>query len=277
MTDYPKKPHISASSISTYTKCGLQYMRRYVNKEILPPAVAMLRGTSIHRGQELNYAQKIESRVDLPKKEVIDASIARFEDGIRAEGLLLNDEERAIGEDKVVGEAKDLVVTMAMALSDQVMPTVQPVAVEEKQLITMPPDVPDLLGFLDVIDVDDFIRDLKASSKAKRQAFWDDDVQMTMYSLFYRAKYGKDAKGVIVDQVIGLKKGVKYEPVTTTRGDRDYKALLHRINAVLRGIKAGVFIPAPTGSWYCGPKWCGYWPTCEMVNGERKAAAEAVS
>ena len=275
MSGKPKKPHISASSIVTYTKCGLQYMRRYINKEILPPGVAMLRGTSLHRGQELNYEQKVESKTDLPKKDVVDASVARLEDGIRAEGVLLNHEEEAIGKEKVIGKTKDLIVSMAAVLADDVMPNVQPVSVESKQLITMPADTPDLLGFIDVIDADDLIRDLKTSSKAKGQTFWDDDVQMTLYSLFYKAKMGRDPAGIVVDQLIERAKGAEYKPVTTRRGSKDYQALLNRINAVLKGIKAGVFIPANAGSWWCSPKWCGYWNSCEAVNSERTAAADA--
>jgi len=46
------------------------------------------------------------------------------------------------------------------------------------------------------------------------------------------------------------------------------------INAVVDGVKKGVFHPAPIGSWWCSPRFCGYWFSCPFINSERQAAAE---
>jgi len=57
--------------------------------------------------------------------------------------------------------------------------------------------------------------------------------------------------------------------------EQDRVALLHRINAMIAGVKAGTFLPAAPGVWACSPKFCGYWHTCPFVNAETIAAAQA--
>ena len=62
MPEEPKKiekPYISPSQLNTFENCGEAYKRRYLDKEIIPPVVAALRGTGVHRGAEMNFVQKI--------------------------------------------------------------------------------------------------------------------------------------------------------------------------------------------------------------------------
>ena len=274
MTGPTKKPYISPSQINTYTTCAEAWRRRYVEKHIIPPGVAELRGTSVHRGAEVNAVQKMKSHEDLSASDIMAAAASAFDDNVNAQGVMLSEEEESVGKDKVLGEAKDLAVGMAHVFAKDVAPSVQPTAVELTQEISLPESTHDLKGIVDVIDDAENVRDIKTSSKAKSQSDWDANGQLTFYALTYRAKFGKDPKAVIVDQLIGKKKGIEYVPVVTSRTVADYKPLVHRINSVIAGINAGVFVPAPTGSWKCSPKWCGYWNSCLYVNNERKAAIQ---
>lgn len=240
----------------------------------IPPGIALLKGTAVHVGAEHNYRQKIESKEDLPTTEIIDRAVAALDDRMNAEGLLLSPEEESRGKSIVVGEAKDSTANMAEVLAEEVAPTVQPILVEEKQRILLPDATHDLLGIMDVVDNDEHIRDIKTTGKTKSQADWDSSVQFSFYAILYRAKFGKEAKGIVVDQIVDFKKGPEYRPAFTTRVRADYDALLHRINATLKGIAAGIFTPATPGAWWCSPRFCGFYQTCRYVNAERQAAAD---
>lgn len=267
--DAPAKPHISPSQISTFTKCGEQYRRRYIEKEIIPPGVAMIRGIALHKGAEHNFKPKIESRVDLPKSQIQEIVAASFDKKIAAEGVHLNKDEKEIGKAKVLGASKDDAVAMAGVFSDDLAPTIQPIAVEKKIRIVLKKSTHDLLGVIDVIDDEFFVRDLKSAAKAKNQAEVDRDFQFGFYPIIARAFYGKEVAGVKIDTIVKTKTKVYLQTLTTDRDADDFEAIINRTNFAIDAINAGNFFPAFTGAWWCAPKWCGYYSTCPYVNGKK--------
>lgn len=66
--------HFSASAITTYLGCQLRWYFRYVEGVKTPPGVAMVKGTSVHKVQEVNYGQKVESPEDLPMNDLLDVA-----------------------------------------------------------------------------------------------------------------------------------------------------------------------------------------------------------
>jgi RecB family exonuclease len=258
------KKYLSPSQINTYLRCPEQYRRRYIKNEIIPPAIALLKGTSVHKASEKNFKQKIASRVDLPKQDIIDISVTTFEDTMKNEGLFLNKEEEDRGKAVVVGEAKDSVVVFSSLYSAQVAPRYQPKEVEKDQLIELADAPFNLKGRVDLIDENEKIIDLKTGTKTRSQDDVDRDTQLTFYSMTYRAIHGCDPTGLVIEQVID-KKVPENKTFTTTRNMKDYEALINRINVVSLGIKKGVFPPATDGAWWCSPLRCGFWFTCPYV------------
>lgn len=284
-----KKPYISPSQLNTFENCGEAYRRRYIEKEIIPPGVAALRGGGVHKGAEMNFKQKIESRVDLPKKDIVDRAVAEFDGRMKADGLFLDAEAAARGKDIVVGEERDTTARLAGLFRDTVAPIYQPTTVETTIKIELPNSPRDLLGILDltgiikapeavmeVIDpaAPEGIVDYKTGKKTKSQAEFDSSAQITIYDLSYRAKHGKPPAFLRVEQLIDTKvpKRVLTE---TTRTIADIKPAVARVNAMISGLEKGVFMPANAGAWNCSPRWCGYYTTCAFVNAERRAAAAA--
>lgn len=255
------KPHVSASQIKTYLNCGEQYRRRYIEKHIIPPGVAATRGTSVHKGAELNFRQKIKTRKDLPVKEIVDYAATVFDEQIKREGVFLSPDEEAVGQAKVVGEAKDTTVRLTELLAKEVAPAYQPLLVEEKQRIVLPKAPRDILGVLDLVDENRVIVDFKSRKKTGRQDDWDADIALTIYSMSLHARDGKPPAGIVVEELVDTKvpKRVTWR---TTRTRPDYEAVVARINTVVGGVEAGVFLPANTGWWGCSPKYCGYWNSC---------------
>ncbi len=67
------------SQINTYTSCPRKYRFSYVDEDvkIMRGSSAMTLGSALHKAQEFNYKQKIESKKDLPLAE-IDSYMLEF-------------------------------------------------------------------------------------------------------------------------------------------------------------------------------------------------------
>ncbi len=268
------KPHLSPSSIETFCQCPERWRRRYIEKERIPPGIAMLRGTGFHGGAAVNFRQKVESHQDLPARDIIDASVAALETRIESDGILYTDEESQRNPLAVIAEARDDTALMAEVHAKKQAPDYQPVLVEQRIRIVIPEATHDLLGYLDLLDDRHRVPDFKTGKKKRTQDDGDTSVALTYYAAAVQSQTGRPVTEVRLDQVVQQQRGVVRHVITSTRGPADFAALAARINAVLFAINAGNFPPAPPGAWWCSERWCGYWSTCPYVNSERKAKSQ---
>ena len=266
MIDASKKPHRSPTQIELYCKCGEAFRRRYVEREIIPPGVALLTGSGMHGAAETNFLQKIESHEDISLSDFREAAAAAFEAAL-AGSYSLTSEEVSRGSKIVLGEAKDETVSLAEAHGRLQAPDYQPTAVEREARIILPNSTHDLLGYIDLEDDQDRVTDFKTAAKRKTQNDVNSSVQLTFYAAAHRIYFGRDASEVRLDALIKNKEPVR-QVVAAKRTRPDFVALVNRVNAVQAGIKAGVFAPATPQSWWCAPKWCGYHATCPYVNSD---------
>ncbi|TXH55787.1 MAG: hypothetical protein E6Q97_08060 [Desulfurellales bacterium] len=255
------KPYLSSSRLETFWRCGEQYRRRYEERHIVPPGIALLVGTGLHVGSETNFRQKIESHVDLPIDDVIDAAVAGFETRLHKDSFELTSEEQSIGAKKIIAQAKDQVAALAEIHAIEQAPDYQPIAVEAVTLIELPGTTHDLLTVTDLRDDMGRVVDLKTSGAAKTQHEVDASIQLTAYAAAYRADYGVDPTEVRLD-VLKKTKRVDRQILKSTRGEADYLVLANRIDATLAAINAGIFTPTSPISWQCSERWCGYARTC---------------
>ena len=226
----------------------------------------------MHKGAETNFRQKIDSHQDLPAKDIKEAAAANF-DGQVSRGYLLNSDEKAVGATKILGQAKDSTIKLVDVYASDVAPEIQPELVEKRQYLQLPCEY-DLLSIIDVATVDSEIIDLKTASKKKVQSEADDSDQLSWQAMAYRNLSGKFPKSLRLEVVIDTGKNTNHQSLLTLRGEKDTEVLLNKINSMIAGVKAGIFLPAEPGSWLCNQKWCGYWPDCPYVNQERRNAAE---
>jgi hypothetical protein len=263
-TPGPEKPHISPSSIDTFTKCGEKWRRRYVMRERRPPRLRMIKGTAVHRGAEWNYKQKIESRVDVAVNLFKEYSAAAFDTEVNA-GFELDTEERAIGKDKVLGEAKDSAVKLAELYATESAPQYQPRAVEARVLIVLPSATHNLLSIADLVTEDDIIVENKTGKKWSQDRA-DLDPQLTFQAMTFRALYGYDPRKIVVENLVVNKVKDPYRNVVDTqRAETDYTAMINRINTVLDAINKGVYPPANPSGWWCAPDQCEFFDSCSFV------------
>lgn len=266
------KPHLSHSQVNMFSNCAEAYRRRYIEKEVIPPGIAALRGRGVHGAAEINHRQKVATGVDLPSSDLVDAAVTAFKETQQREGYSLTQEERGEGAENVIGKAIDSTVRLTVLYADEVAPSIDPELVEAKVRIELPESPYDMLGVLDVATKDGRIKDLKTAAKSKNQAEADNSLQLTWYDMTYQAATGREATGLDLEVLVDLKTP-KHQRLTTARTRRDFEVLVSRVNATIDAIKAGVFPPANPGAWNCSAKWCGYYSTCRYVNSERKDSA----
>lgn len=268
------KPHFSASQLSMMSRCGEQWRRRYIENEKAPPAVAMLKGTALHHGAEVNFKQKIESHQDLAKEDIIANAVEKLEAAFR-DDVTLTAEERKVGTKKLLHEATGEVVKLATTHAEEQAPDYQPIKVEQEFRVVMDDCDYDLLGYIDLIDDTQRVVDLKTSKAKPKAGLADESIQLTGYAA-YQVTQGVYPINVRLDVLTSNKKGVKRTKVDSVRDANDLRTLGKRIDMAASAIQAGVFMPSIPGTWWCSATWCGYWETCPYVNSERKAKSELV-
>lgn len=266
------KPHLSATQLDLYCKCGEAYRRRYMEGQKIAPGMAAAKGKAFHKGAETNFRQKLETHSDLATTDIVDAAVAAFEAEIE-NGVELAGDDKDRGEAVVIGETKDDLVSVVRVHAIQQAPDYQPVFVEQPFTIELPGSR-DLMGVIDLADDLRRVTDLKSAGKSKSQADADNSVQLTIYAAGHHALTGTPPSAVRLDTIVTTKTKTYRSVVESDRGTGDFQALAHRVDAVNGAIDAGVFAPATPGAWWCGPKWCGYWNTCPFVNSQRAAMAQ---
>ncbi|MEE9185240.1 MAG: PD-(D/E)XK nuclease family protein [Acidimicrobiia bacterium] len=262
----PQKPHISHSQLSMYWRCPEQYRRRYMEGERIPPGIAMMTGSAVHKGIETNFRRKIETHEDLPAAEIKDAAVAAFSDGL-ADEYALTEEEETIGRGIVVGDAIDQVTALAGLHATDQAPEYQPTEVEHATRIVFQDAPVDLLAITDLRDDRHRVTDFKTAARRKPEGEVHSSVQLTIYAAAFWVDHGTPPMAVHLDTLVKTKTP-KRQLLTSTRDMSHIEVLVRRINVTLAAIQAGAFTPCPPDAWQCSDRWCGYFRTCPYVNSE---------
>ena len=198
----------------------------------------MVVGKAVHSGIEHNFRQKIESRCDLPMEEMLAAVTASFE-GERPDAEFDTDP----------GKEKDRAVTLARLYHEEVAPSIQPVAVEQRAEIEFEGQPYTYLGFIDLIDEDGVIRDTKTTGRTPPENTADNNLQLISYAMLYRTLTGQEESGVALDYLVSTKtpKIARFQTQVT---QHDIERLLRLIQMVDKGIREEIFFPNPN-CWDC--------------------------
>lgn len=257
----PKKPALSISAIDMLSKCGEQYRRRYIEKERLPPGIALLVGKAVDGAVNANLQYKMVAHELLPLEQVRSVARDTFAFAWSTEEVHLTDEERKQGTGKSKGEAIDKTVRLAELHAEKVAPQLQPTAVQRKWTLELPRYPMDLTGYTD-IEEGATVRDTKTSHKSPRADEAELSDQLTLYALAKRVlDKQEDVIPVALDYLVDLKTP-KVEVRTSTRSLEDFQIMLRRIEVAQAAIEKGAFVPARQSDWWCSEKWCGYSRTC---------------
>lgn len=259
---------IRQSSLSTWENCPEMFRRRYLEGEIIPPGLAAHVGTGVHKAAEINYKAKILTGRDEPLDVLKDAARDGYVKAVKAGGAYIPPEDRPSAKALAAG-GLDEAVKLAQIFREEVAPAVEPRWVEKRVEISVPGLVPTISGTIDLVDASGRLIDLKTSSRAWPAQRADQSPQATIYSKLVEAETGRPPLEIRFDVLV---KGSRprYQPLTTTRNEGDFAALLSRLQIMLGMIMAGLFPPAPVGAWICAPRYCGYFYTCPHIPAPKK-------
>jgi len=250
------------SMLNSWLKCGEQFRRRYIEREIIPPGIAARRGTGSHKGAEVNHRQKIKSKVDLPVSDLQDAARDEFVRVVKEKGVFIPKNEVS-GKNRLLNEGLNQVVEAMIIYHQDVAPHIQPVMVEERLSAEIEGLPMPIGGILDVSDDRGNIIDLKVM-KSKNQAWADNQLQPAFYYLLYKAATGEFPKQFNFELIVPNKEMV-HKQLVTQRSGRDFVVLKRLIEVFQHDLQAGVFRPAEPDSWVCSQAWCGFYQTCKFA------------
>lgn len=256
----------SNTQLGMYENCGEQYRRRYILGEKMPPGAAQIRGISVHKAVSVNLKQKIDSAVDLPVEQVVQAAADEVERAFHGE-VMLTEEQRSLGVRAVKGTVLDQATALTRLHSQKVAPTIQPALVEES--VTIPPIAgmeTGLIGIIDLADRAGVVEDLKTASRSPKPSDADDSEQLDVYDILYQARTGQRPAAVRLRHLVRTAAGnLSVVTQDSQRTEEQRQAWLERMAVAQAGIKAGTFMPTKRTNWWCDPKWCGYHSTCRYV------------
>jgi len=251
-----KIKHLSYSQVSTWLRCGRTYYLRYLEKVRLRRGVgvALPLGSAVHAAVEKNLTQKIESKVDLPEEEVGEAAIGDFMDRAERDEIDFD------------GKKPEDVATLAGELAEvhtrELAPRIQPLLVETELRADLLDRGWDLLAYIDLVDEERHIVDLKTAARAKAVGSLERDLQLSLYAAIWRKTTGKIEAGLRHDVLIKPTKtmGVRTQQIITSRTETQIGAALDIVGHVADGIEAEIF-PANPGQAcnicdYRGTEWC---------------------
>jgi putative RecB family exonuclease len=259
LSELRKSPHLSASSISTYIDCSLQYYFSYVKRlpmEFVSDALEF--GSAIHltladfyrakmTGDRLLLKDVHESYRQHWTNRVKDRSDIKYADQKDFQSYLI--------------EGVDLLTTWFNKLPAD---NFEVIAVEEAfvfEIAGMP--IP-IVGAVDLVEQDDagtvIITDHKTTGRAYSPDEIDQNPQITIYQMAAKANGFSDREVLLKFDCLVKTKTPKFEQYYTTRTETDELRLIRKIQTVWNGINSKVFIPNDT-SWKC--KTCPYKKACD--------------
>jgi hypothetical protein len=163
--------HLSPSSLGMFRRCPRQFYLRYVKGIKEAPGEALVIGSMFHESIEHNYIQKLESHEDLPLAEVItyleDAAVPKVLE--EAGGASEVKWDVAGDPAMAVDRARSDATRLTSAYHHNVLPRIQPAAVEQR-FEWRPPgfEVP-VIGYIDVITDDHRIVDTKTGKQVSKK------------------------------------------------------------------------------------------------------------
>jgi putative RecB family exonuclease len=258
LSDLRKSPHLSASSITTYQDCSLQYYFSRVKRlpmEFVADALSF--GTVIHlvlaefykskmAGDRLSLKDIHELYRQFWTREAKDRSEIKYAEGKDFNTYLM--------------EGVDLLSAWFNKLPDD---NFSVVAIEEAFVFEIDGIPIPIIGAIDLVEEDEsgavIITDFKTSSRAYSIDEIDQNPQITLYQMAAKANGFADREILLKFDCLVKTKTPKFEQYYTTRTKTDELRLIRIMQRVWDGINKAVFIPHP--SWKC-PN-CQYRQACD--------------
>ena len=254
---------IHQSTLNMAFRCGEQFRRRYILGHIVPPSVPAGRGTGVHKANEANLRQKVESREDMPLADLQDAARDGYVHALQ-HGVYLP-KDKVSEKNRLLNDGLNDTLRLTKLYRNAVAPNINPIHVEREFSINV--GLPLLLeGRMDYQEKP-IVGDLKTAGKSWGEHQIHKEIQPVFYSFVHEHETGIRPK-FIYHILVALKTKEKLQTQDLTPTDRHYQALYAKLLMFCKMLETETFLPANPSSWWCDPRYCGYYYTCPFVGNE---------
>lgn len=240
---------LSHTQIHTYLQCPARYYFRYRLGLRAPLSSALAFGRAFHAALEHNFAQKMETRRDLPVDEVRGVFAAKLEE-MAPEVRWEEGESLA----QLLDQGADLLGQYIARIA----PSIQPVLVEHRVDLAIG-DRP-FAAVLDLVDESMIVIDHKTLLRTPTEDEVAKDLQLTAYAAAYREVFGSLPQQLVLHCAVRTKQP-KLVTMVTTRDERAIGWWERVVSRVALAIEAEQFYPNPVG-FTCSEKHCDFWREC---------------
>jgi hypothetical protein len=199
-------------------------------------------GSAVHAAIAENFRQKIETKEDL----AVEGVVAVFRDRWQQELA-----EAELGEGDKRGRSERMRRLLVRTYMEQAAPSVEPAAVE----LHVAGEIGGVAvqGYVDVLDVNGDVVDVKTASKKPSGVRADYRVQVATYAML-----APNASGRTRLQTITKTKTVQLhtQTIDVTAADRTHATKLYQI--AQEGMRSGLYAPNRS-SFLCSRKYCPFW------------------
>lgn len=246
--------YLRPTGINTFLECSAKYLFQEIERIETPNKSYLAFGSSIHKTLEANFAQKIETKTDLPIDEAKEIFSDVFEDEFRKVDRMDLEEEKP-------GTMKDQGVKLIQKYQEEIAPRITPVAVEQRIKVTFKGYDYGLAGTIDLYDADSVIIDHKTTSKKINGTIPEGyKRQLSAYTILEEAT-GRKVNGARIDYFKRDSSEIRHIAVPI-----DKEHFLSMFQSIGDAIKKGVFIPN-RNSFLCSKRYCKFWNICESKYG----------
>ena len=201
-------PYISISQINKYLACPKSYEYRYVQGIPETKSSALVVGSSFHKVIQESNRRKLETG-ELLTDEEMNEIYKEYWDKSNIDIDWKDDEDPATEYERGL--------VMAKAYMDDIGKQLEPVGFEARFDVEVE-GIP-FMGYIDLIEKDGTIRDLKTSKKSPAKDMAEKSLQLTGYAYAYRELTGDRERACSLDYVVSLKRGVKITRLETEISD----------------------------------------------------------
>lgn len=249
---------IRPSGVQQFISCPAQWFRVHVLKDFQRPSAAASLGTSLHKGAEVGYEEKINTGKLPPLSVLEDAAVYTWK--------ACNEQDLEYNEGESFNTMQNDLLTGINSYYNEVMVSTTPQAVEQRYTIEIDsPIVESISGTID-IDLPNGLADIKVTKKKTTASKYI--VQQSLYALLKEHNSEPCQKASIHNVVRG-----KSVEVLDLQLSKDY--VKRWVNIIIDTLekfdetKDPLLFRgcSPTSNFLCSPNWCGYWNICPFVKG----------
>lgn len=247
------------SSLQQFLGCPFQWVQAQLLGDFQRPAAAATAGTSLHKGAEVGYTDKIKHG-QLPP-------VSFLTDVVAEEWRRLNEEQDLVyGKDEDYHTYESELVSGMKVYYKDIMHDTNPIAVEKRY--TIPLDHPIFEAFSGTLDIvlERGIVDLKRTKKKTDPSKYT--LQQSSYTMLRRAN-GEESNFNEIHNVVGGKSAERLALMPKV----DYAKYI--VNQILDTTEEfwntgnpNLFRGTNSHAYYlCSAAWCGYYSKCPHVEG----------